>query len=70
MLLECISIWIFHPTSKHAQNLKRIVYYTLIDEYGYFDVYLHRFYQEFIKKRSQPIKFVIGRKSREEMVCN
>jgi hypothetical protein len=33
-------------------------------------IYLESFYQEFIKKMSQPIKFVIWRKSKEVMVCN
>jgi len=33
-------------------------------------IYLESFYQELIKKRSQSIKFVICRKSREVMVCN
>jgi hypothetical protein len=33
-------------------------------------IYLESSYLELIKKRFEPIKFVIGRKSREVMECN
>jgi len=34
------------------------------------DIYLESFYQEFIKKRSRLIKFVICQKLRKVIVCN
>ena len=57
-------------------NLKTytlLVYFYFIFLYAKYmsiAIYLENFYQKFIKKRSQPIKFVICRKSREVMVYN